>query len=608
MVSIVLTGFLRHARYLERLLNTHVTGVHALAYDECSRISLLRAAGSALIADASVTFGGHEPKALIRAICETRGRPVIHIWAGSDVLTIARSPMHVEAVRLLNISHWACAENLVPELAALGISARYVPLASAAVPSEIAAMPSEFRVLTYLPEPRRDFYGQRAIWKAAQALPNVRFIAVGAGRPQPEAPPNVEYTGEVHDMEARLDAASVLIRFTEHDGLSLGVIEALSRGRHVLWTHDLPGVTMVRSPDGVITELQRFLALHERGVLDINRAGVEYAAAFHEPRRIAQNVFANIVGAIEAAGADSGKQRPMRLAISGSPNFSARVAANAHKYGEHVVPTVLRTQSKSDAAVSLAALLRSHVWYSIGPPALPQPFEVAARACRKRSVIHWLGNDVDSLAATPGMIRKYRSTRFLHLAQDASVAQRLRGLGLRASVTCVPALARVESIHPFPDRFTLLLYVPAEHSELYGRHQYERLMRALRGADIHYIIVGGGTINVPEGVSAELLGWRHDLGDIYDRSTALARFTQTDSFSAMIVEALLHGRYVLWSNDFPYAARLRNFHDLEDTVRSLLALHERGTLAPRLDAALAMSELYSPEDCFQKLRGCLRTS
>jgi hypothetical protein len=516
--------------------------------------------------------------------------------------------MHVEAVRLLNVSHWACGKHLVPELAALGISARYVPLASAAVPDAIAPMPSDFTVLTYLPEPRREFYGQRMIWRAAQALPNVRFIAVGAGRRQAGAPPNVEYTGEVHDMDARLDAASVLIRFTEHDGLSLSVIEALARGRHVIWTYDLPGVTVVRSADGAIAQLQRFHALHERGVLDINRAGVEYAATFHEPHLIAQDAFTQIASAIEAARADSGKQRPMRLAISGSPNFSARVAANAHKYGEHVAPTILRTQTKGEAALSLAALLGSHVWYSIGPPALPQPFEAAARACRKRSVIHWLGNDVDSLAATPGLVRKYRSTRFLHLAQDASVAQRLEGLGLRANVACVPALGRVDSIHPLPDRFTLLLYVPAERSELYGRHQYERLMCALRGADIHYIIVGGGAVDVPDGVSAEHLGWRHDLGAIYDRSTALARFTQTDSFSAMVVEALLHGRYVLWSNEFPYAARLRNFHDLEDTVRSLLALHERGALAPRLDAALAMSELYSPEDCLQKLRGFLRTS
>ena len=88
-------------------------------------------------------------------------------------------------------------------------------------------MPPNFTVLPYLPAPRREFYGQRHIWEAATALPDVRFLAVGRGERERNAPPNVQYLRQVGDMDTWIDASSVLLRITPHDGLSLGVVEAL---------------------------------------------------------------------------------------------------------------------------------------------------------------------------------------------------------------------------------------------------------------------------------------------------------------------------------------------------------------------------------------------
>ena len=557
---------------------------------------MLRATAHALVADASITCGGQEPKAVIRAICEARRRPAIHIWAGSDVLTLAQSPAEIETVRLLNLVHWCCAPHLALELAPLGISARYVPIACAPVPETIAPMPSAFSVLTYLPEPRRKFYGQDAVWNAARALPQVSFTVVGPGGPEPGAPANVHYVGEQADMDARVDAACVLLRLPEHDGLAVGVVEALARGRHVVWNYELPGVATVHSCDEAIAELRRLHDAHRNGALAINHAGIAYASAHHNPRSIAEGIRNEIAQAVDAARRfDEADVAARRIAISGSGIFSTRVAANCRAYGNRVAPTMLRTNTRGEAAVSLVTLLKSEVWYSIGQPCSGS-LELAAYAARKRRIVHWLGNDVAALNANPDLARRYRSARFVHLAQDADVARKLDSLGLHATVACLPALPRVEAIRPLPEQFTVLLYLPAEHPELYGRHQYERLMRTLMGEQVEYIVVGGGTLDVPPGVHAEQLGWRHDLGGIYERSTVLARFTQTDSFSAMVVEALLHGRHVLWSNDFPFVTRLQNFHDLEKNVRSLLALHESGTLAPRYDAALAMRSSYSPDE------------
>lgn len=594
MTAILVTGFVRQARYLAALLNANVSDARAAVYDD-RRTSLVLAAARAFRADAAVNFGGPEPKALLRAICEARGRPTIHIWAGTDVLKVARSPAHIERLRLLGIAHWAVSPQLVSELAEMGIDARCVTLASARVPQMLPALPKEFIILTYLPQPRRDFYGQRAVCEAARAMPDVRFIAIGRGTPDAAAPSNVEYVGEVSNVEQYIDAASVLVRMTQHDGLSQNVVEALARGRHVIWTYPYPGVLQACSQDELVEHLQHLRRAHESGALAVNHAGAEYAAAHHNPAAVAGALYGDIVREIECMRSAATQTHAKTIAISGAPAFSARIALNWRSYNTDVVPKLLSTHTNSDIGLSIITLLRSQAWYSIGEPAAPRMLEFAALASRKRRIVHWLGNDVQTLAESPERVRRYRSARYVHLAQDAEVARTLGRLGLHAAVVSLPALAHVEPVPPLPERFTLLLYVPANHSQLYGRHQYERLMRVMLEENLHYIIVGGGTIEIPAGVSAEQFGWVHDLRPLYERSTVLVRFTQTDSLSAMVIEALLHGRHVLWSNEFPHTTHIRDFHDLEGAVRSLLSLHRSAVLRPQYDAAVTMSKLYSPE-------------
>lgn len=600
MVSIVVTGYIRQIRYFEKLFMAHVPEVRAVGYDD-SKISLLRAAAHALHAHAALHLGGLEPKALIRALCDARNCPVIHVWTGTDVLQLAESPADVERLRLLNLVHWSVSPNLVTELAPFGIDAHRITLAAASVPHTLAPLPAVFTVLAYLPKPRREFYGQRAIWQAASAMPDVRFLAVGAGDPEPGAPPNVQYLGEVLDIDKYIDASSVVVRMTPHDGLAQNVVEALARGRHVIWTQPLTGVISVRSESDMIAELQKLSNAHNAGLLDLNHDGASYVSKHHEPDRVARTLFAAIQDVIHATRVKSTPHKTGKIiAISGNPAFSARVARNCETYNREAVISLLSTHSTSDTALSIVSLLRSEAWYSIGAPG-PRSLELAASTTRKRRIIHWLRNDINLLEVNPKLARRYRSSRFVHLAHDAGIAALLGNFGLPCTVLPLPVLPRVENIRCLPERFTLLLYIPLERPNLYGRHQYERLMHALQGESVHYIIVGGGTIEVPVGVSAERVGWRHDLAPIYDRSTALVRFAEMGSFSAMVVEALLHGRYVLSSNEFPFTTQVRNFHDLERTVRTLLGRHQRGDLAPCYDAAEEMSRRYSPEQCVRNL-------
>lgn len=602
MQSIVVTGFPKHAPYLARLLNECAAGVKAVSYTD-SRIDVLRAAAHALHADASISFGGPRTKELVQKVCDLRRRPVIIHWAGSDVLTISKHPAELERLRLAKIIHWTSGPDLVDELEILGIRARYVASASADIPKNICPLPGEFTVLTYLPEPRREFYGQSYVWEAAKALSDVRFIAVGRGGQEPAAPANVEYVGDVNDMNARYDSATVLLRLTQHDSLSQGVIEALAHGRHVIWTDWLPGCVHVESVDEAIDALRTLRAAHDESRLELNQAGINYVARDHAPARIAAGIVRAVNDAIDLTR--SNVERPsegtVRLAISGQEIFSSRIAANIRRHPTPISAQVLSVRNRSETGVSLLDLLASDVWYSIGQPVGPRPFELASAITRKRRVMHWLGNDVEMLRGNDALLRKFQSDSFVHLAQTDGVRMKLNELGLNVAVAPLAVVSPVSSVQPLPEQFTLLLYLPRERPEFYGRYQYERLMKALSAEPVRYIIVGGGRIDVPAGVLAEKIEWSHDLAQTYDRSTALLRFTEPDSASVMVIEALVHGRHVLWSNDFAFVTKVRSFHELEQGVRSLLKRHSAGELTAQFDAAQTMAALYSPQRCLTVL-------
>lgn len=597
MRSILVTGFPRQAAYLSGLLNGHVPGIRTAAFRD-TRIATFRAALHALQADASITVGGPRPNGFVRAICENRNRPAILLWVGSDVTYVAEHSRELEPLLLQNLVHWTCAPHLAEELKELGIDARYVPIASAAVEGDAAPLPAAFSVLTYLPYPGRAFYGQDCVWEAARELSDVSFVVVGRGEQEPGAPPNVTYAGEVGDVNARLDASAVLFRFPEHDGMPMMVIEALARGRHVIWNYPFPGVIHAASPSQAINALIRLRDAHREGALAVNEIGRRHVADCYAPSSIARGIVSAVEDEIANARL-SPKRRTskLRVAVSGQEVLSARVAGNFQKYSGEIAGTVLTTPTMSDTVISTLRLVRSDAWYTIYEPLAPKPFEFAAFMSRKRRIVHWLGDDVDELESNPELLRRFQSRSTVHLAHDSRIAERLKSLGLRANVVPLPAVTPVNDLQPLPQTFTVILFLPPNEPE--PRNGYERLMAALERESMHYIVIGGGAINVPAGVSVERIARRRDIGDVYDRSTAFIRLDRATCVPTMVIETLLHGRYVFCADEVPFARIVRDYAGLEHGVRSLLQRHKMGLLTPDAAAANAMKEAYDPQRWLQ---------
>src|SRR5206468_2826437 len=135
---------------------------------------------------------------------------------------------------------------LVDELADIGDKAEHLPVTAVAAANPPQPLRSAFRDLSYLPDPRPEFYRDARVYAIAGAMLDVEFAVTGAGGRNPAAPPNVRFLGYVSDTAAQIDASPVLLRLPDHDGKSMLVLETLARARHVVWTHEFPGVHAVK--------------------------------------------------------------------------------------------------------------------------------------------------------------------------------------------------------------------------------------------------------------------------------------------------------------------------------------------------------------------------
>jgi hypothetical protein len=155
--------------------------------------------------------------------------------------------------------HWADAAWLVDELGAAGILAGERPLPMPIAVGQAAPMPAKHRVLVYLPERPGPAHDVDGTLRVIERLPDLAFTVVGGYVPERRLA-NLRSEGYVTDMATQYREHPVLLRLTHHDGLSHSVVEALSYGRHVIWTYPLEGVRRVAGAQDAVDALRQLTA------------------------------------------------------------------------------------------------------------------------------------------------------------------------------------------------------------------------------------------------------------------------------------------------------------------------------------------------------------
>jgi hypothetical protein len=221
-----------------------------------------------------------------------RRKPVVIHWVGTDAsrATAAHRQGNLSARIAENATHWCDAPWLVEELRRAGIRSDYVGLPIPLANSTPPPLPAEFRVLMYLPADARDraVFDEDTILRLPEAFPDVAFTllpatAAGLGR---ELPANVETPGWVSNLDAIYRESTVLLRQTTHDGMAFTAVEALARGRYVIWSYPIAGGIRASGFEAVRAQLQGLLERHRAGVLPLNLSGRAFALSNFAPGRL----------------------------------------------------------------------------------------------------------------------------------------------------------------------------------------------------------------------------------------------------------------------------------------------------------------------------------
>jgi hypothetical protein len=108
------------------------------------------------------------------------------------------------------------------------------------------------------------------VLEIARRMGDVRFQVVGDSGDGVRMPPNVHFLGIADNMDKVYEESSVLLRIVRHDGLSRMVLEALSRGRNVVYNYLFPHCLLARDVDESVVALSKAFAA------GVNVTGAQY--------------------------------------------------------------------------------------------------------------------------------------------------------------------------------------------------------------------------------------------------------------------------------------------------------------------------------------------
>ncbi len=206
---------------------------------------------------------------------------IIH-WIGTDVLNYQCYPQKfsLKIVRkikeiiheLKGVVHLAGSPWLADELAALGIRAEFFPLTTIDLKTmshENIGVNKTIDFLSYIPLGRFNFYGGDKLIKLAEYLPYSSFLVImpddidiSKNINVPDHPENITLIGKT-DIQRMIDIylhSKCFLRFTEHDGLSLSVLESMFYKLHVFWTYKFPHTIHVEKYEGLQEIMQEILS------------------------------------------------------------------------------------------------------------------------------------------------------------------------------------------------------------------------------------------------------------------------------------------------------------------------------------------------------------
>lgn len=219
----------------------------------------------------------------------------------------------------------------------------------------------------------------------------------------------------------------------------------------------------------------------------------------------------------------------------------------------------------------------------------------------KPIVWHWIGSDV-LLLQNSGLARwgqkflqrhKIDYWPRLHAADSPDVQRELEMMGIRSEVIRLLPERIEASIEPLPPTFTVLSYWLEDRKKFYGGDVVIRLAREM--PHVRFLILGAAKEDQVDLPNVKFLGWQSDLERFYSQASVLIRLPEHDSLSAMVLEMLARGRYVIYNKCMTGCHYARNYDEAKEALEQIQTLP-----IPNHSGAHYIQEVFSVSQQAQK--------
>ena len=223
-------------------------------------------------------------------------------------------------------------------------------------------------------------------------------------------------------------------------------------------------------------------------------------------------------------------------------------------------------------------------------------FLAMARLLRKRKVIQfWCGSD------TLNARKEYEEGRVdpwvaetIHWAGSPWLAEEVRAMGLQCEYVPSTWVEIPESIPPMPEEFSVLAHLPsASKVELYGIDHLFEVARKL--PQIKFNVVGilpGERLEAPVNVTVH--GRVPSMYPFFRNASVFWRPARHDGLAFVSLEALAHGRHVLWTYPFPGCTVAPDATTGYQEIQRLHDLHCDGRLQVSATSAEYIAANFNP--------------
>lgn len=310
--------------------------------------------------------------------------------------------------------------------------------------------------------------------------------------------------------------------------------------------------------------------------------------------------------------------RQIRLLVTGSPYHATEAceaAFSVPRWQTERAELAQLQKERPDYIALLDQLRRVDGWYHVGGHTLPQMYNLdlirESKRLKAPLIIHWIGSDILTMAEEfekRPEIREAART-LTHWVSAPWFVEELANMGLHASF--VPITNRTRSMFltleppPLPSTFRILSYIPDARQTFYGWEHIVRLAYDFPAIEFQ-IVRGSGQSVSGYPANIRFLGWLDDIYPAYESSTLTVRMIEHDGYSGTVQEALLLGRYAIWTYPFHGALYAKEYETLHGHVSRLVDLHDQGELRLNEEGRDYIQHRLHPDLLMKRLRQRLR--